>query len=169
MPYQEHVYCLQPENRNGYVWRFLSLPKFLEMLQSRGLYFARGDQFDDPYDGLPSDEHIEAVRGGAPNIGSVHRQVRMLHYLRAYTYINCWYLSEHESAAMWRLYGGAEAGIAIRSTYSRLQHAFRDVVEPVHVGLVQYGGDSLFGQLTRSSSLCTSAKALNTRTKCERS
>jgi hypothetical protein len=147
MPYKQHAHCPQPENLNAYVWRFLDLPKFLQLLYSNSLSFARGDQFDDPYEGMPSDEYIESVRMGGSNIGSVHRQVRMMHYYRTCTYINCWHMSEHESAAMWKLYGGLDAGIAIRSTYSRLQHAFNDVAEDVHLGLVQYGGESLFGTL----------------------
>ncbi|MFA5923710.1 MAG: hypothetical protein WC856_20855 [Methylococcaceae bacterium] len=61
-------------------------------------------------------------------------------------YINCWHMNEHESAAMWELYGIKGQSIAIQSTYRTL----RDILptnqstsgQPgeghVDVGLVQY-------------------------------
>jgi len=36
-------------------------------------------------------------------------------------FVNCWCLHEHESDALWRIYGGTHnGGIAIRTTYERL-------------------------------------------------
>ena len=56
MPYEPHVNLSQPEDNNAYVWRFIDLPKFLDLIRSGSLYFCRGDQFDDPYEGMPPDE-----------------------------------------------------------------------------------------------------------------
>jgi hypothetical protein len=63
--YEPHANLIQPDDANAYIWRFIDLPKFLDMLATGALYFTRGDQFDDPYDGMPPDEYIEVVRGGA--------------------------------------------------------------------------------------------------------
>lgn len=35
---------------------------------------------------------------------------------RKYIYVNCWHMSDHESAALWRLYLKSDEGIAIQST-----------------------------------------------------
>jgi hypothetical protein len=52
-------------------------------------------------------------------------EVPIFHY-RADFFINCWHMSPDESAGMWKLYAGIDAGIAIKSIYSRLQHAFNE-------------------------------------------
>jgi hypothetical protein len=54
------------------------------------------------------------------------------------TFINAWHCSEHESAAMWRLYLKADEGIAVRSTFRRLCESFQDAEPEIFVGLVQY-------------------------------
>ena len=41
-----------------------------------------------------------------------------------FTMINCWYESEHESEAMWRLYSGDKYGIAIKTNVKSLANSF---------------------------------------------
>lgn len=43
---------------------------------------------------------------------------------RRYTFVNCWKLAERESAALWGLYVPPNGGVAIRSTFRRLQECF---------------------------------------------
>ena len=50
--------------------------------------------------------------------------------------VNCWHLSEHESAAMWKLYGAGGKALAVQSTFNKLRHGLSDSV--VGVGLVEY-------------------------------
>jgi hypothetical protein len=145
MPYEPHANLIQPEDNNAYIWRFIDLPKFLDMLVTGSLYFTRGDMFEDPYEGMPPDEYMEAVRRGGTNIGSVQHQTRMFHHYRADFFINCWHMSDHESAGMWKLYAGVDAGIAIKSTYSRLLHAFKDTPERFYLGLTSYDHNHVFG------------------------
>lgn len=52
------------------------------------------------------------------------------------TALNCWHVSDYESAALWRLYGG-EAGVAVRSTYRRLIDSLGRESR-VFVGMVRY-------------------------------
>src|SRR3954469_12955298 len=111
MPYEPHANLLQPEDNNAYIWRFIDLPKFLDMLVTDSLYFTRGDMFDDPYEGMPPDEYMEAVRGRGTNIGSVQHQTRMFHHYRADFFINCWHMSPHSGALLnrrhcYRTFGG---------------------------------------------------------------
>src|SRR5262245_15625587 len=47
MPYEPHANLIQPEDNNAYIWRFIDLPKFLDMLVTGSLYFARGDMFEE--------------------------------------------------------------------------------------------------------------------------
>ncbi|MFN8058144.1 MAG: hypothetical protein U0Q12_03205 [Vicinamibacterales bacterium] len=65
MPYEPHANLIQSEDNNAYIWRFIDLPKFLDMLVPGSLYFTRGDMFDDPCEGMTPDEYKEAVCGSA--------------------------------------------------------------------------------------------------------
>jgi hypothetical protein len=81
IPYEPHTNLIQPKDNNAYISRFIDLPKFLDMLVAGGLYFTGGDIFEDPYEGMPSDEYTEAVRNARTNIGSVRIQTRMFYPL----------------------------------------------------------------------------------------
>jgi len=50
-------------------------------------------------------------------------------------FISCWYLSDYESDAMWKLYGGSNNCIAVRSTTAKLKESL-----PTHtmVAMVNY-------------------------------
>lgn len=66
--------------------------------------------------------------------------------LRMYTFINCWHVAEHESAAMWRLYGKEGASIAVQSTFRRLRRVLPENMDNygspldghIDIALVQY-------------------------------
>lgn len=50
--------------------------------------------------------------------------VRNIKQWRLCNFVNCWHLSEYESEAMWKLYGGNEnQSIAIQTTFERLYNA----------------------------------------------
>ncbi|MGF6256433.1 hypothetical protein [Ensifer sp. LBL] len=53
------------------------------------------------------------------------------------SYINCWHLNPHESAALWKIYSAIDAGIAIRTTVGRLKSAIRADGD-VYLGCVEY-------------------------------
>jgi hypothetical protein len=55
--------------------------------------------------------------------------------LAKYTYVSCWHMNEHESAAMWKLYAKTSEAIAIRSTYLQL---FESLPARHYVGCVSY-------------------------------
>ena len=61
----------------------------------------------------------------------------MYRQFRDSTYVCCWHANEHESEAMWRLYCGNEAGIAIQTTYSNLANLIKSEHE-IYIGLVKY-------------------------------
>ena len=53
-------------------------------------------------------------------------------------YINSWYMSEHESAAMWKCYAENRDGIAIQSTVGKLKAAIKDCPEEIYIGEITY-------------------------------
>jgi hypothetical protein len=65
-----------------------------------------------------------------------------LEWQRHWTFISCWHMNEHESAAMWKLYAESNQAIAVQSTFGRLKRCLRPHVMPPHgepiLGTVYY-------------------------------
>jgi hypothetical protein len=139
--YQSNPVCIQPSDGSAKIWRYLDFTKYISLLQSRRLYFARSDKFEDPFEGSwPQSDvrkrHAESLASDTPGF-----RPEMMSYfiesLRQYVAINCWHMNEHESAAMWNLYLKSNEGIAVQSTYDRLRNSIIDP-QPVHLGVVGY-------------------------------
>ena len=103
------------------LWRYMDFLKFVDLLQRSSLWFTRLDQFPDPYEGAltkPTAEFFAEVRSRTGFRGGINHEK-----FRKIRCVNCWHMSEYESAAMWELYSKV-AGVAIRSRITRLERAF---------------------------------------------
>lgn len=138
------------------VWRYLDFPKFISLFETSSLYFCRSDLFKDKYEGSLTKSSVKyrenTWREHMPNIPNEHFDAMneahsfRLQEERKNFYINCWHMNEHESAAMWELYGIKGQSIAIQSSYRTLrellpinQSASGQPDEGhVDIGLVQY-------------------------------
>jgi hypothetical protein len=122
------------------LWRYLSLPKFMSLLEEKALYFTRADRFEDPLEGSylsdqdPMGEYVRYIAKGKATRDSEEefdikviggQPIRTLaESLRKFTIVNCWHINEHESDAMWKLYLDSAEGVAIQSSLDRLNRAF---------------------------------------------
>lgn len=125
--YEEHAAFEAPEDPDASVWRFTDLAKFLSMLSRRDLYFHRADLQEDPFEGAIWKLYGQNGMRAPKPADSV--------------FVNSWHRNEHESMAMWKIYGAESSGIALRSTYNRLIRSFEEWPEPIHVGVVNYFDD----------------------------
>ena len=48
-----------PENKACRIWRYLDFPRYVSMLLSKGLYFARIDQLGDPFEGASPSSFLD--------------------------------------------------------------------------------------------------------------
>ena len=153
-----------PDN-NSSLWRFMDLAKFISLIKKKSLYFARADQFDDPfecaiglkekkpeYDAFYKEFLMQAIATAPGDINnfktpeSIKKEAdRLFEELsihnnlhRSSIYMNCWHKNEIESEAMWKLYvKDLTQGIAIRTTYGDLYKALnRD--PSIDIGMVNY-------------------------------
>ena len=118
------------------LWRYFDLPKFLATLQQRALYFSRADLLGDPMEGSFTRARAaerEALLANPPKgrtregLEAVfNHNSRFDARTRLAVYVNCWHLGDHESMAMWQGYGGGAYGVAIRSTFGRLDAALAE-------------------------------------------
>lgn len=105
----------QPEDPDALVWRYMDLAKFIVLLDGHRLHLTRLDRMYDPYEGAPT----RAIEDD-PDAPPLEELRDILHRARRATYINAWYLGEHESEAMWRLYCRGGQGVALQTRYARL-------------------------------------------------
>ena len=138
------------------IWRYVDLPKFVNMLSTGALHFTCVSSFQDPYEGWLPRKYMEALvrlertyhnqtqqtadaivacypHGDQAQLDAIvqgaQRKLNMRQLLRETNDkfgASCWHINEGESEAMWRLYGPTGAGIAIESTRARLEAALKD-------------------------------------------
>jgi hypothetical protein len=123
------------------IWRYVDLPKFIDLIQCRQLHFTRLDtlQSTEPHEGKKNtrfmSDFVEKVKQGQvpspqTNLGS-EQFVEMQNALSKSdgttqtVFINCWHISEFENFAMWKIYGDI-FGLSIESDYASLRSSFVD-------------------------------------------
>ncbi|MDV3348077.1 hypothetical protein QGP82_05210 [Leptothoe sp. LEGE 181152] len=116
-----------PPQSNCTLWRYMDLTKLLSLLETSKLFFPRSDKFDDPYEGAWSKAGIKLLRDPATNGGlppeAVDQFIAGTQRQRQEMFISCWFVSDHESAAMWQLYLQSPEGIAIKTDHDSLTKA----------------------------------------------
>lgn len=148
-----HESFQQPDRKDASIWRYLDLAKFVHLLQTRNLYFSRADKLGDKFEGSNTaaaaaffeqlcapgyeSELAQLYPGMEPD--RARHAIKDLRRLRKemldQVFVSCWHLAERESAAMWSLYGGVNASVAIRLPYSSLAEA---LPSGVFMGQVRY-------------------------------
>lgn len=131
-----------PPSENFTIWRYVDFTKFVSLLESQKLFFARADQFEDPYEGTWSSAGVRLLRdpaqnGGVPSV-VVEQLIASSAFQQKEMFISCWYANEFESAAMWKLYLQSNEGVAIRTDYDTLVGILE--AAPLNAGIskVQY-------------------------------
>jgi len=136
--------------QHTYLWRYMSLPKFLDLVNTQEMYFANNMQLigEDPYEGaLPMfTEMIFSIRKQInfykqihpelPDIVNGHDYSKKIEQvcstidkIRECTYINCWHINNDENYLMWKSYANEKGGVAIVTNISSLSEAFETDVE----------------------------------------
>lgn len=107
------------------LWRYVDLYRYLDLLQTAELHLTRADQMEDRWEGAYSKVNV-ATR---PDLYGEHwdRMSQSMPFIyqhaRTHTYMNCWFMGETQSYAMWKLYDAAGKGVAVRTTAARLKEA----------------------------------------------
>ena len=118
----------------------MDVSKLLWLLAQKKLYLARLDQLQDEFEGSSTRRTLDGIEKFLKGIGQesgFESMRRIYRESRAKTYVNCWYLGDAESEAMWRLYCPATNGVAIQTTYHKLADSIENE-ESVFLGRVTY-------------------------------
>jgi hypothetical protein len=139
-----------------YIIRYISLGKFIEMLNSCTLHLSRIDLFEDKTEGewyahlaksankAFKDWESKSQLSGELNVDDDNNSlVDTIMALKKRSYISSWFSSDYLSIAMWKLYGITDEGIAIRvkkETIESLEELNRDYLQ-------ETGADILFSNV----------------------
>ncbi|MFZ5856730.1 MAG: hypothetical protein ACOYZ6_07865 [Chloroflexota bacterium] len=144
--YKAHPKLAPPSDEATTIWRYMAFAKFVNMLDTSSLWFARADQFDDTFEGSSPKINVEARQ---PPYDLPREDIAVFNSLMKNTAsvkeswvkhvaINCWHMNVTESTAMWELYlPPTKDGLAIQSTYRNIRDSLR-TDESVYIGQVLY-------------------------------
>jgi hypothetical protein len=134
MAYETHAHCQTPPD-DTVVRRFVDLAKFLDLLENKHLWFHRADLLEDPREGRLTDLERTQIREAHDDPENL---IRRYESFREEFYVNCWYVGEDESMAMWKLFGDSGCSLAMGSTIGTIKKILTHVPCPVFVGKVDY-------------------------------
>lgn len=125
------------------LWRYMDLAKFLSMLHTSSLYFARSDKMEDTFEAAFPKPYVDRQRARYAEIQAIAKNslpdFSMIGTIPPNDfYLSCWYMNRHESAAMWKLYCGQGEGIAVCSTLRQLKAATQGSPFRIFAGTVNY-------------------------------
>ena len=122
------------------LWRYLDAAKFLDLLHSQSLFFTRGDQFEDKFEGAFTKSIKQAIEQSyrTNKIDFFYDEFKKR--LRERVFLNCWHANADDSMAMWSIYGRSAIAVAITTTVARLRDTIEELHLPYHVSIarVQY-------------------------------
>lgn len=151
-----HPFFKYPDNPDQKIWRYMDFAKFVALIDSSALFFPSATNLNDPFEGAVSKENLRLrpiqIEGNVMqlinespdsplspdhenklrNMLNEHSLVRAEHqdWQRYWTYISCWHMNDHESAAMWKLYAVSNQAIAIQSTFRNLRQCLQPHKNP---------------------------------------
>jgi hypothetical protein len=136
MTAQDHPTFEKPKHLDVKIWRYMSLAKFVWMLQKKALYFSRSDLMGDPFEGhysritAMSEDAFVAAQMTDPIFAEMGKEIHRRNFRQIISnvsqeklnlFLNCWHMNEYESMAMWKLYASHHDSICIQSTFRKLE------------------------------------------------
>ena len=123
----------------------MDFAKFVSLLDCAGLFFPRANLLGDSFEGSTPREvraglatffaSLPSKEDGKQPIDQMRVMSKFKKEFVRECFVSCWHMNEFESAAMWNLYTLKDAGVAIRSTYQKLEACLPNYA---NVGVINY-------------------------------
>jgi hypothetical protein len=124
----EHTSISPPENT--FLWRYITVQKFEDLITSSELYLHRLDKFIDQYEGVVTEYTNEVIENLFLEFENAIEMQNELYFLlsslRKITFINCWHINHNENIEMWKTYADLNNGILIKTTEEKLINSLTD-------------------------------------------
>ncbi len=117
------------------LYRYMDTPKLLDFLHNSSIYFPRGDQFQDKFEGQFTASLKNSIEQSYKKnkINFTYEKFRTA--LRQRVFISCYHESESENMAMWSVYGRSSCSVAITTTVGMLKKALEALNLPYLVSI----------------------------------
>ncbi len=161
MQISQKDYC---KLQNTFLWRYMSLPKFLDLILNGRLYFADLVTLakEDPYEGaLPlysdypvyikkivdsihntQNQNLE-IQKILPDYENIENIANDFKKAKQSTFVNCWHINKDENFAMWKIYACSDASIAIVTDIEMLKDSIK-TDKNIKGAIVKYEDKKLF-------------------------
>jgi hypothetical protein len=122
------------------LWRYVDAAKFMDLIHGRRLFFTRGDQFADKFEGAFTQSLKHAIERSYQDNKIPFSFPEFKRRLRERVFVNCWCVGPDDSIAMWQLYGRSPCAVAITTTVKKLRDSLRSAHLPYNIAIskVQY-------------------------------
>jgi hypothetical protein len=152
LAYQDHEKFKQPASEVK-LWRYMAFDQLVSLLAKRKLWFSRAValQDADPYEGTLPDLNVrrsavdlalempmlnELPQEKLEQFVASHRSFQKISNLNL---VSCFNVAEHESNAMWHVYGKGVNCVALTTTFAELKECFGPFVDyDVFIGQIEY-------------------------------
>lgn len=120
----------------------MGLDKYLDLLSSAQLWFAKSSSFTDRYEAQCSPYLLEHLKRQGRDDDFARRFNAEYTDWRKRTHVNCWTIGTNDSYAMWKIYlSDPSAGVAIRSTAAKVRRSILPAEgQKIFDGKVCYSG-----------------------------
>ena len=144
--YHSHP-CLNEPSDTDQIWRYMSFPKFISLLEFGQLYFTRINNLEDPYEGVLPRKTVDRMRevlskSDRKDISQrrliIQNNIDYMTGMRPMFAVSCWHMGNSESDSMWNRYIDGSGGIAVKSTFGHFKDAVASVEHAVYGCLVEY-------------------------------
>ncbi len=139
--YNEHSVFQTKNSFDKPIWRYMDFWKFLNLLETKSLFFSNSDNLGDNNEGRIPPFILKRMIEQDNKIG-IKKNQEINDYLestlRKNHLISSWSYAERESFAMWKMYAKDKTGVAIETDLKLLQESFNNSERIVFIGEVNY-------------------------------
>lgn len=105
------------------IWKYMDLPKFLDLLENEHLYFCKVRILTDLYE---------------CSFPELQKRTKAINDIKDLVFVNCWSISNQEDFALWKVYSNNnEYGVAIRTTVGKLKSCLQHS-EPYSIPTIRF-------------------------------
>lgn len=154
-PFVDTISPLFPHNTltgDDKLWRYMSYEKFESLINSRSIYFARIDQFQDNLEGVPSFISIKHIMSDKSKNDKQKQECLRLYHLRIennrrVSYACCWHINKNVNIELWNSYGGnSNNSIGIETNVAKLNKELLKTGLPFLNEPMRYFDENYFNQ-----------------------
>ena len=123
---------------NTVLRRHMDLPKLLDLLHTKALYFRRANGFADRLEGALFPRLRESLDDAFEKKLIQHDAEQFYRRARVGNYVSCWTIGARDNMALWQLYGGVKTSVVITTTVEKLITCAEKWDRHIHLHKVKY-------------------------------